>query len=161
MWVCDWRCGFQRERRTRSRCDTAGRLFAEVADRPCWLNVATAEVAQDFVAFLRAIDASVEAELDLHVILDDLSAHEAPAVHRWLLRHPWVHFHFTPMYASWLNLVERFFGLLTEEPSSADEHPATLGGDIWPASLRTTTEGNRSPGPRRLMTTIMDPGDES
>src|SRR3954463_5786734 len=85
------------------------------------LNVATGEVltrctpqhrAQDFVAFLRDIDASVETGVEIHVVLDNLSAHKAPAVHRWLLRHPHVHFHFTPTYASWLNLVERFFGLL-------------------------------------------------
>lgn len=88
------------------------------------LNVATGEVltrcaaqhrAQDFVAFLRDIDASVEPALDIHVVLDNLSAHKAPPVHRWLVRHPRVHFHFTPTYASWLNLVERFFGLLTEK----------------------------------------------
>ena len=86
------------------------------------LNVATGEVltrctpqhrAQDFVAFLRDIDASVETGLEIHVVLDNLSAHKAPAVHRWLLRHPRVHFHFTPTYASWLNLVERFFSELT------------------------------------------------
>lgn len=87
------------------------------------LNVATGEVlarckqkhrAQDFVAFLGDIDASVAPKLQVHVVLDNLSAHKAPAVHRWLLRHPRFHFHFTPTYASWLNLVERFFGLLTE-----------------------------------------------
>ena len=61
------------------------------------LNVATGEVltrctqqhrAQDFVAFLRDIDESVEPDLEIHVVLDNLSAHKAPAVHRWLLRHP-------------------------------------------------------------------------
>jgi transposase/transposase-like protein len=95
------------------------------------LNVATGEVlarcttqhrAQDFVAFLREIDASVEAPLDLHVVLDNLSAHKAPAVQRWLVRHPRVHFHFTPTYASWLNLVERFFGLLTEKALKRGSH---------------------------------------
>jgi len=95
------------------------------------LNVATGEVlarctrqhrAQDFVAFLRAIDASVEPDLDVHVVLDNLSAHKAPPVHRWLLRHPRVHFHFTPTYASWLNLVERFFGLLTEKALKRGSH---------------------------------------
>jgi len=95
------------------------------------LNVATGEVlarcksqhrAQDFVAFLRAIDTSVEPGLEIHVVLDNLSAHKAPAVHRWLLRHPRVHFHFTPTYASWLNLVERFFGLLTEKALKRGSH---------------------------------------
>jgi transposase len=95
------------------------------------LNVATGEVlarckqqhrAQDFVAFLRDIEASVEPELEVHVVLDNLSAHRAPAVHRWLLRHPRVHFHFTPTYGSWLNLVERFFGLLTEKALRRGSH---------------------------------------
>ncbi|MGH7803458.1 MAG: IS630 family transposase [Candidatus Binatia bacterium] len=95
------------------------------------LNVATGEVlarckqkhrAQDFVAFLGDIDASVAPGLQVHVVLDNLSAHKAPAVHRWLLRHPRVHFHFTPTYASWLNLVERFFGLLTENALKRGSH---------------------------------------
>ena len=95
------------------------------------LNVATGEViarctpqhrAQDFVAFLREIDASVEPGLDIHVVLDNLSAHRAPPVQRWLLRHPRVQFHFTPTYASWLNLVERFFGLLTDKALKRGSH---------------------------------------
>ena len=95
------------------------------------LNVATGQViarckpqhrAQDFVAFLREIDVCVEAEREVHVVLDNLSAHKAPAVHRWLLRHPRFQFHFTPTYASWLNLVERFFGLLTAKALKRGSH---------------------------------------
>lgn len=95
------------------------------------LNVATGEVlarckqkhrAQDFVAFLAEIDASVAPELQIHVVLDNLSTHKAPAVHRWLLRHPRFHLHFTPTYASWLNLVERFFGLLTANALKRGSH---------------------------------------
>jgi transposase len=76
------------------------------------LNVATGEViaktkqqhrATDFVAFLREIDERVPEGLDVHVILDNLSAHKAPAVKRWLARHPRFHLHFTPTYSSWLN----------------------------------------------------------
>jgi transposase len=61
------------------------------------LNVATGEViarcrpqhrAQEFVAFLREIEATVAPTLDIHVVLDNLSAHRAPPVQRWLLRHP-------------------------------------------------------------------------
>jgi transposase/transposase-like protein len=88
------------------------------------LNVATGEViarckqrhrAKDFVAFLRTLDEQVEPELEIHVVLDNLSTHKAPPVHRFILRNPRFHLHFTPTYASWLNLVERFFGLLTEQ----------------------------------------------
>ena len=95
------------------------------------LNVATGEViarckpqhrAEDFVAFLRELEARVEPTWDIHVVLDNLSAHKAPPVQRWLIRHPRVHFHFTPTYASWLNLVERFFGLLTEKALKRGSH---------------------------------------
>jgi len=88
------------------------------------LNVATGEViarckqqhrAKDFVDFLRDLDREVESGLEIHVVLDNLSTHKAPPVHRFMLRNPRFHLHFTPTYASWLNLVERFFGLLTEQ----------------------------------------------
>src|SRR4029434_3024554 len=91
------------------------------------LNVATGEVlarctpqhrAQDFVAFLREIESSVARGLDIHVVLDNLSAHRAPPVQRWLLRHPRVQFHFTPTYASWLNLVGGFFALAEGEAAT-------------------------------------------
>jgi len=87
------------------------------------LNVETGEViaktkkrhrSVDFVDFLREIDRRVSDELQVHVILDNLSAHKSPTVKRWLARHPRFHFHFTPTYSAWLNLVERFFGLLTQ-----------------------------------------------
>ena len=99
------------------------------------LNVATGEViargkpqhrAQDFVAFLREIESTVEPALDIHVVFDNLSAHRAPPVQRWLLRHPRVLFHFTPTYASWLNLVERFFGLLTEKALKRGSHTSIV-----------------------------------
>ena len=99
------------------------------------LNVATGEViakttrqhrATDFVTFLREIDDCVSPELEVHVILDNLSAHKAPAVKRWGARHPRFHFHFVPTYSSWLNLVERFFGLLTEHALKRGSHRNVL-----------------------------------
>lgn len=95
------------------------------------LNVATGKViarckqkhrSVDFVAFLREIDEQVDMGLEVHVVLDNLSAHKSPLVKRWLLRNPRFHFHFTPTYSSWLNLVERFFGLLTEEALKRGSH---------------------------------------
>lgn len=95
------------------------------------LNVATGHVltsmkkqhrSKDFVDFLREIDKSVAPELEAHVILDNLSAHKSPEVKRWLLRNPRFHLHFTPTYSSWLNLVERFFALLTEEALARGSH---------------------------------------
>jgi transposase len=95
------------------------------------LDIATGKVitrsskqhrAKEFIAFLRLLDRSVEDELDVHVILDNLATHKTPAVKRWLLRHPRFHLHFTPTYSSWLNLVERFFGLLTEHALRRGSH---------------------------------------
>lgn len=95
------------------------------------LNVATGEViakttkqhrAKEFIKFLRVLDDVVEDDLQVHLILDNLVTHKTPAVKRWLVRHPRFHLHFTPTYASWLNLVERFFALLTNEALSRGSH---------------------------------------
>jgi transposase len=56
----------------------------------------------------------VPAELDVHLVLDNYGTHKTPAVRRWVARHPRLHVHFTPTDSSWLNLVERWFGLLTD-----------------------------------------------
>ena len=86
------------------------------------LDIATGEVLhecmprhrhQEFLRFLRKVERSVPAELDIHVILDNYATHKHAAVRTWLAKHPRVHFHFTPTSASWLNLVERFFAELT------------------------------------------------
>jgi transposase len=49
----------------------------------------------------------------IHLILDNYGTHKTAAVRRWFLRHPEYRLHFTPTSASWLNLVERFFGEIT------------------------------------------------
>jgi transposase len=69
--------------------------------------------AQEFRRFLDLIERSVPAQLDVHVVLDNSSTHKAPAIQRWLVRHPRFTLHFTPTYSSWLNLVERWFAELT------------------------------------------------
>lgn len=69
---------------------------------------------QEFLGFLRAIDAAVPSELDIHVIVDNYSAHKHAKVKAWLVGRPRWHMHFTPTYSSWINLVERFFALITE-----------------------------------------------
>ena len=71
----------------------------------------------DVLAFFKKIDRSVPRRLDIHVVLDNLSAHQAPEIMAWLedpKRARW-HLHFTPTSSSWLNLVERFFAALTEK----------------------------------------------
>lgn len=69
---------------------------------------------QEFLKFIKTVERNVELGLDIHVILDNYATHKHEKVRRWLKRHPHVHFHFVPTGASWLNLVERFFGELDE-----------------------------------------------
>lgn len=68
---------------------------------------------QEWIKFLKEIDARTPPELDLHLIADNYATHKHPAVLRWLKRHPRFHMHFIPTSSSWLNLVERFFADLT------------------------------------------------
>lgn len=69
--------------------------------------------AEEFRKFLNLIDGEVPEGLDVHIVLDNVSAHKTPAIRRWLLAHPRFSFHFTPTYSSWMNLVERWFAELT------------------------------------------------
>ncbi|CAN5637143.1 IS630 family transposase [soil metagenome] len=78
--------------------------------------------AREFRRFLEQIDANVPASLDVHIILDNASAHKSAAIQRWLTRHSRFHFHFTPTYASWMNLVERWFSALTTKRLRRSAH---------------------------------------
>jgi len=69
---------------------------------------------QEFLAFLRYLDAQIPSRLDLHLIVDNYATHKHVKVRSWLARHPRYHLHFTPTYASWLNQVERWFALITQ-----------------------------------------------
>jgi len=78
----------------------------------------------EFRKFLDTIDAAVPSDLDIHLILDNYGTHKTPLIHRWLARHPRVSLHFTPTGASWLNLVERWFGILTDKQIRRGAHPS-------------------------------------
>jgi transposase len=68
---------------------------------------------QEFIRFLKQIDATTPAALDLHLIVDNYGTHKHPRVQGWLARHPRFQLHFTPTSSSWLNLIERWFRDLT------------------------------------------------
>jgi transposase len=70
---------------------------------------------QEFIRFLKKIDAETPQELDLHLIVDNYSTHKHPRVKSWMRRHPRFHLHFIPTSSSWLNLVERWFRELTDK----------------------------------------------
>jgi len=88
------------------------------------LDVATGEVigsihrrhrAIEFKKFLTKLDRQVPPDLDVHLICDNYGTHKHPSIRQWLAAHPRFHMHFTPTYSSWLNQVERWFGLLTDQ----------------------------------------------
>lgn len=99
------------------------------------LNMATGKVigelhrrhrAKEFLQFLRTIDTNVPEALEVHLILDNYGTHKTPSVRKWFARHPRFHAHFTPTSASWLNMVERWFGLLSEKQIKRGTHRSTI-----------------------------------
>jgi transposase len=70
---------------------------------------------QEFLSFLRHIEANVPDYLDVHLICDNYGTHKHAKVRAWLARRPRFHLHFTPTYSSWLNQVERWFALISNQ----------------------------------------------
>lgn len=110
-WACTW-----------TRRATHDYIRAGTTDLFAALEVATGKVitqtrhqhrAIEFRSFLNTINRNVPADLNIHLICDNLSTHKAPEIKRWLLRHPRFVIHFTPTGSSWLNLVERWFAEIT------------------------------------------------
>jgi transposase len=75
----------------------------------------------NFLRFMNQVAGHFPAR-ELHVILDNLNMHKGSAVQRWLQRHPQVHFHHTPTHASWVNLAECFFSILTRRGLQQSVH---------------------------------------
>ena len=127
-------------------------LFAalEIATGKVITDIRPRHTSADFVAFLNKVNRNVPADLDVHVILDNLSAHKTPTVHRWLLRHRRFHFHFTPTYGSWMNLVERWFSALTTKKLQRSAHRSVkeLAADIEAWADTGTRTRPRSSGTR-------------
>jgi transposase len=71
--------------------------------------------AMEFKKFLITIDKAVPAELGVHLVCDNYGTHNTPEIRAWLARHPRFQMHFTPTGSSWINQVERWFGLLTDK----------------------------------------------
>jgi putative transposase len=70
---------------------------------------------QEFLGFLQRIEQAVPAALDVHLIVDNYATHKHAKVRLWLAARPRFHIHYTPTYSSWLNQVERWFGLITQQ----------------------------------------------
>jgi transposase len=70
---------------------------------------------QEFIRFLKRLDAEMPASLHLHLVVDNYGTHKHPRVRSWLERHPRFHLHFIPTSSSWLNMVERWFREITDK----------------------------------------------
>ena len=81
--------------------------------------------SREFRRFLDTIDAAVPAELDVLLVMDNYGTHKTALIQRWLAKRPRYQVHFTPTSASWLNVVERWFGLLTERQIRRGVHVST------------------------------------
>src|SRR5882672_7968516 len=82
-----------------------GKVVAHIRDR---------RTTVDFLSFMDEVVKSYPLR-ELHVVLDNLNIHKNEAAKQWLLRHPRVHFHYTATHASWMNMIECFFGILTRQ----------------------------------------------
>lgn len=70
---------------------------------------------QEFIRFLKKIDAETPQDLDLNLIVDNYAIHRHPRVQSWFRRHPRFHLHFTRTSSSWFNMVERWFCEITDK----------------------------------------------
>lgn len=99
----------------------------------------------EFRKFLDKIDAEVPSDLDVHLIMDNYGTHKTGLIQQWLLKRPRYHVHFTPTSASWLNLVERWFALLTEKQIRRGVHRSTE--ELEAAIMRYLDITNQNPKP--------------
>ena len=100
---------------------------------------------QEFLRFLKLIDAAVPQDLDLHLVLDNYATHKTPKVKEWLIRHPRFHLHFTPTSSSWLNLVERWFAELTSRKLRRSAHRSVT--ELETDVRKWINEWNKDPKP--------------
>lgn len=103
--------------------------------------------AREFRAFLNTVEARVPADLDVHIIMDNLATHKTKAIRDWFARHPRWHVHYTPTSTSWINQVERFFALLTEKQLRRGVHRSTK--DLEASILGYIDTVNADPKPFR------------
>jgi transposase len=81
--------------------------------------------AQEFRKFLDEVERNVPANLDIHVVMDNASSHKTRLIRAWFAKRRRWHVHFTPTSSSWINQVERFFALLSEQQIKRGTHRST------------------------------------
>jgi transposase len=100
---------------------------------------------QEFLRFLKLIEAAVPKDLDLHLVLDNYATRKTPVIKDWLLKHPRFHLHFTPTSSSWLNLVERWFAELTNRKLRRSAHRSVT--ELETGIRKWINEWNKNPRP--------------
>ena len=101
--------------------------------------------SEEFRRFLNQINRAVPPDLEVHLILDNASTHKTASIQRRLQRHPRFSFHFTPTYASWMNLVERWFSELTTKQIRRGTHRSVR--ELTDAINERTAHWNQNPRP--------------
>jgi transposase/transposase-like protein len=110
--------------------------------------------AAEFRRFLGMVEKNVPAGLDVHVVMDNASSHKTKLIRDWFAKRPNWHAHFTPTSASWINQVERFFGLLTDDQIRRGTHRSVRELEAAIASYIQTH--NDDPKPFRWVKTADD-----
>jgi transposase len=101
--------------------------------------------SQEFRNFLDTIERNVPEQMDVHLILDNYGTHKSQLIRDWLVKRPRFHLHFTPTSASWLNLVERWFALLTPKNSGAASIAPHANWKTPHTNTSTTTTATPNP----------------
>ena len=101
--------------------------------------------SSEFRKFLDVIEKNVPAELEVHLILDNYGTHKTELIRSWMAKRPRFHLHFTPTSASWLNLVERWFAMLTEKQLRRGVHRSTR--ELEEAIRSYISQHNHNPKP--------------
>ena len=118
--------------------------------------------AREFRKFLDEVERNVLANLDIHVVMDNASSHKTNLIRAWFAKRPRWHVHFTPTSSSWINQVERFFALLSEQQIKRGAHRsvAELEDAITAYIKAEMLRPSRSAGPN-LPTTSWHPSSAS
>jgi transposase len=118
------------------------------------LNAATGDVigkcykrhrAVEFKKFLDEIERYVPDGLDIHIVMDNCATHKTSAIRHWCARRARWRVHFTPTGSSWLNMVERFFAVITERQSKRGVHRSER--ELEPVILAYIETRNKNPNP--------------
>src|SRR5437764_409872 len=101
--------------------------------------------AREFRAFLNTVEAAVPADLDVHIVMDNVSSHKTQAIRNWFAKRPRWRVHYTPTSASWINQVERFFANLTEKQIRRGVHRSTADLEAAITAYIQTVNANPKP----------------